>query len=258
MAQAGTIARVSAGPAWRACRGRPPLGLLALAALVALLALSPGAAWSRDASLDRPRTVSLTAIGQAYGTPDVAILTFGIVNEDASADRARVANAAAAERMLATLTGLGIAADAVRVLDLSLHARFQVSSDGRSSAVSGFRASRLLRVRVADLARLGAVFDAIVADPASQVGGVEFAVADFEAVLANARRRAMANAESAAALYAEATGTKVGRVLSVIEESLPASRPAPRSALDSKAASSPGEPARDSIEIRVNVTWELE
>ena len=75
----------------------------------------------------------------------------------------------------------------------------------------------MLRVTIGDLDRLSIVLDAAVAAGANQLWGVQFEVADPDAIEAEARAEAIRNAREKAEQIAARTGLALGPVIRVSE-----------------------------------------
>jgi uncharacterized protein YggE len=71
---------------------------------------------------------------------------------------------------------------------------------------------------VRDLAALGGVLDASIADGANTLNGITFELASPRPVLDEARKAAVADAAAKAALYATAAGVSLGKVISISEQ----------------------------------------
>ena len=83
--------------------------------------------------------------------------------------------------------------------------------------VVGYQASNMVTVRVREVAKLGAVVDAVTGAGANRLYGIGFDVSDPRAPLDAARERAVADARAKAELYARAAGVTLGAVVSIRE-----------------------------------------
>lgn len=161
------------------------------------------------------RTLSVTASGTVDAVPDMARLSVGV---SARAQTAKAATAATAERARAVLAALdtaGIAAADRQTLQIGLVPVYARDDRGRPLRVEGYEARQDLSVVVRDLAALGPLMDALVEAGAGTLGGVAFDVADRDALLDEARRRAVTEARRIATLLAEAASAVLGPVQSL-------------------------------------------
>jgi hypothetical protein len=199
----------------RLCLPRPHESCLSIAAALLL----PGIASAQVA----PPAVSpgetlleITATGRTTRVPDLATVRAGVVTEASTAAAAAADNATRMTRVVAALRAAGIASHDLSTAALQLQPRY-AETPGQPSRVTGYQATNTVSVRFRDIARAGAVLDALVAQGANQIDGPTFALADPDAALDVARADAIARARARADLYARAAGLHVGRLVSISE-----------------------------------------
>ena len=155
------------------------LGTLIIALGLAISAGFPARLSAQDAT-GRTATDagSLTVAGQGevFAQPDVAYVTLGVSEQDASAARATDRMSRAAAQILERLQTAGIDMADIQTGQLSLDRLYDSSSYNGTPTVTGFEATTMLTVRVRDLGSLGEVLDAVVKDGANRLGGVRFDV----------------------------------------------------------------------------------
>jgi len=206
----------------------------------------------------RPATVTVSGTGSVSAPPDMAEITTGVTTQAPSAAQALAANNQAMEKLLQSLTALGVAARDVQTTSVSVSPVRRVTKDeSRTPAIVGYEVSNQVRVTVRDLSRLGRVLDQQVAEGANSVHGIRFGLADPAPLLDEARKRAMADARRRAEIYAAAASLKVGRVLSVQEAGAAVPRPeiAARAMMSAAVPVAPGE---QEIQASVSVSYSLE
>lgn len=182
------------------------------AALLALLCATTAAAGETG-----PR-LSVEGHGEVAATPDMATVSVGVLREARTADAALDATSAAMAAVLSRLEAAGLEGRDIRTSGISLSPRWdQAEKRDGPPRIAGFTARNQLTLRVRDLALLGAVLDAVVTEGANELGGVAFGLADESIPLAEARRRAVADALTRARLYAEAAGVRLVRIVHIGE-----------------------------------------
>ncbi len=230
--------------------------------LAALCLLSaPLSVWAQDAASSATfaaTTLSLSATGETRATPDMATLTLGVQTTAADAAGALRANAA---RMTATITALkaaGIAPRDIQTSNLSLAPQYAYA-EGKPPRLTGYQASNQVTVSVDDIARLGGVVDAVVAAGADNIGQISFGLANPLAAENAARIAAVKALEDKAALYAQAAGYHIARLVNLAESG--GYRPAaPRPLMAMRvqdAATTPVEAGETSVRIEVSGVFEL-
>jgi len=115
-------------------------------------------------------------------------------------------------------------------------------------------------LRVRDLAKLGDLLDKVTVAGANRIDGIDFIVSNQEALLDEARRKAVADAKDKADLYARAAGFTLGKVINLVEEGTPSPRPMARAAAPGLAMAAtpvPVEAGEMTLSMRVRVVWSL-
>lgn len=165
------------------------------------------------------RTITVSGLGTATGTPDTADVWIGVQAEATTANAALDEANERAATLLEVLTGAGIDAADIQTTNVSLYPTY----DNEGRRIVGYTASNDLSVTVRDLDQLGKVLDAatgLVGD-AIRIGGISLYVDDTEALESEARTDAIADARRSADEYAAAAGVEVGQVLSISEVTTP-------------------------------------
>jgi uncharacterized protein YggE len=187
---------------------------LTLLASALVLALA-GAALADD----MPRQITVTGEGRVEAAPDMATISLGVTHENEQAKLAMQATSDAVARILERIAAMGVAPRDMQTRALSLSPVWseRTASDGNRARITGFVASNTVMVRVRDLASLGSVLDAVIADGANDFNGLQFAIQEPDPLMEEARRAAVADAMARAALLADAAGVSLGPVQSISE-----------------------------------------
>ena len=90
-------------------------------------------------------------------------------------------------------------------------------ADNQPPAITGYQATNSVAVRFRDIARSGAILDALVREGANQIDGPNLSLDQPEAALDEARTDAVRRARARADLYARAAGMNVVRIVSIAE-----------------------------------------
>ena len=205
-------------------------------------------------------TLSLSAYGEARIAPDMATIDLGVETTAPTAQAAMRANAEQMARVVGSLKSAGIAGRDVQTANLSLSPQY-VYEQNRPARLTGYQASNHLSVRVADLARLGAVADAVVAAGATNVGSIAFALANPVSAENTARIAAVKALEDKASLYAQAVGYHIVRLVNLSEgggyaPSPP--RPMAMMAMGIEARAPPTPVETGELNVRIDITGVFE
>lgn len=204
--------------------------------------------------------LEVVATGEATRTPDVVRIGAGVVTQAPNAQAALGGNSTRMERVIAALRRAGVEARDIQTSSVSLQPDYAYVNN-QPPRLTGFRASNEVTVRFRDIARTGAILDALVAQGANQINGPSFELDRPEEALDEARRAALAAAGRRAALYAGAIGKRVGRILLISEaDGTGGPRPSLRTYdVAVQAASAPPiAPGESRIAAQLTVVYELE
>ncbi len=164
------------------------------------------------------RTITVNGHGTVSVVPDIADLSTGVQAQADTATAALDTVGAGSQRLVSTLEGVGVAADDIQTSGLNLWPTY--GNDGQR--ITGYQASTSVTATIRDVAKVGEVVDALkgLVGEELTLGGISFSYDDPEAVLAEARANAIANAKVRAEQYAEAAGVEVGDLVRIIEGSV--------------------------------------
>ncbi len=125
-------------------------------------------------------------------------------------------NAQAMTRVLAALKRAGIEARDVSTSNVGLSPQYRYA-ENQAPVVTGYQATNTVAVRFRDIAKSGAILDALVKEGANQIDGPNLAIDNPNAALDEARTDAVKKARARAELYARAAGMTVSRIVSISE-----------------------------------------
>jgi uncharacterized protein len=223
-------------------------GLAALAALTATFRTGgAGAADPTPAASDRGITVQGT--GTVSAEPDEAQLTLGV---ETRADTAEAALAANATRMQAVIAAVK-RAGGKDVETQSVWLNPWTNENG----AAGYVATNTVSASIG-IAGTGDLIDAATAAGANQVSGPTMTIDDEEALYRRALQAAVKQARERAEVLAEATASRLGRVVAVVESGQASPLPyAARAEMAAADASTPIEPGKREIAASVTVTFAI-
>ena len=182
------------------------------------LLLSTSLAFLAAAPAIAQGTITVTGEASVSGTPDMATVSMGVTTEGATAAEAMTANSAALAGVLERLKSAGIAPHDLQTSNLSLNPNWVGYDSGQTPKISNYTAMNMLNIRVRDLATLGSVLDASIADGANTLNGITFEMSTPRPVQDEARKAAVVDAATKAELYATAAGVKLGKLISLGEQ----------------------------------------
>lgn len=160
--------------------------------------------------------LDVSATGRTTRVPDVATIRSGVVTQSPTAAVALSDNATRMARVLAALKKAGVAPRDIATANVSLAPQYRYENNV-PPVITGYQASNTVSVRFRDIAKSGAILDALVKEGANQIDGPSLSLDNPDAALDEARTEAVKTARARAELYAKAAGMSVSRIISIGE-----------------------------------------
>ena len=194
--------------------------------------------------------------------PNVAYLTFGVVNEAPSAEQAAADNAAPSEAVIAAAKAMGVDPKDIQSQSFSVSPVYVEEHEPAPrqqtrQKIAGYRANHLFRLRLRDVDKAGLVVAKLLAKGANEAQELSFGVTDEAARMDALRVQAVVEARRRAEVYAKAASMKLGRLLVLNPQPRAAGyadMPMPRFAAK---AVIPVEPGMIPLSTEVEATFEL-
>ena len=203
--------------------------------------------------------LEVSATGRTTRVPDVATIRAGVVTQAATAAAAMTENAQRMARVLAALKSATVADRDVQTSAIGLQPQYR-HQENQPPVITGYQASNTVTIRFRNIARSGAILDALVREGANQIDGPNLAIDKPDAASDEARADAIVRARARAELYARAAGMRVERIVSISESGDFPKPPMPPmvmmrvQAADAESKIAPGE---QEVAISVNVRFLL-
>ncbi|QFT54309.1 SIMPL domain-containing protein [Microbulbifer sp. THAF38] len=228
---------------------------------ITLLALILSACDNGQTASQRGTLVSIAAQGETSQAPDVANLSVGVVTEADDSKKAMQDNAEQMDSLMKAIKKAGIAKKDIQTSGVSLSPRYHYQRDQKPKIV-GYTARNTVNIKVRELDKLGTVLDDLTAAGANQINGPSFEIGEPGPVKAEAREKALIDAQERATIYAKALGMKVRRIVSISEQGS-GGMPRPmmmRGQMESMkdSASTPIAPGETTVSVNLDLVFELE
>ncbi len=216
-------------------------------------------------------TISVDGSGDAVAIPDIATFSF-TVNE--TAKTVVDAQKLATDKMNAALKAIragGVADKDIQTQSYNINPHYEYqgsvcstySCPPSKSVLTGYDVSQSVQVKVRDLSKAGALFSSIGSLDVQNVNGLSFSVDKPETVQAEARGKAITNAQDKANKLAKQLGVSLVRIISFSENGSNYPRPVVYgmggdSAMMKNASVAPEIPAGEQkVTATVSITYEI-
>lgn len=204
------------------------------------------------------RNITMTGRASVGATPDRVEINLGVTSKAETARDALTLNNANMNNVLKTLTGEGVEEKFIQTSNFSIQPDYEHFRDGRAPRVRGYNVSNTVRIQLQDTEKLGPLLDKVVSSGSNQINGIRFYVSKEDELKDEARKSAVTVAKRKAALYAEAAGVELGKVVTITESSHGGGHPIPMARTLAKEANSvPISGGEQQLSVSVTITWEL-
>ena len=245
-------------------------GVVVVAVATMAAALMVGCSSTPSVNVTTPQPISangvspgitVTGTGQVSGTPDTLTASFGVLTVRPSVSEAVAANAQVARALTATLRARRVLPADIQTQNYSVFPSFITVHD--RAVPNGYTVGETMVVDLHDLNRAGATIDAVIAAGGTSVSvqGVTFSLEHNQQLLARARAKAWADAQTQAKQLGTLSGRHLGAAQGIDATVTPVGYDATLSFKTAQAATSssvtPIEPGSVSTTVTLTVRFAL-
>jgi uncharacterized protein YggE len=205
--------------------------------------------------------ISVSGTGEAFGEPDIALITLGVQAQAEDVATAREEAAATAQALIDSVKANGVAERDIQTTQFEIQPQYDFSQ-GRSPTIIGYEVTNVLTIRVRKIDSTSKILDDATAAGGNStvVRSVSFTIDDPTELRAEARSLALKEARAKAEQLANDAGVSLGDVLSISENIGFSPQPA---ALDAIAAprtgaATPIETGELQVSVTVSVRYDID
>ena len=161
-------------------------------------------------------TVTVSARGSTRAVPDRAELGFGIRTQADTAEEAQKANSKNVDAVVKVLKKNGIKEENIQTTMYDVSPQYDWNT-GDGSNIIGYSAFSNLSVKDVVIDEAGKLITACTNAGANEFNGISYSSTQYDALYAEALKKAVAAAQSKASVLADAAGRKLGDVKIITE-----------------------------------------
>ena len=163
--------------------------------------------------------ISVSGTGQAFGAPDITLITLGVQAQAANVADARETAASTAKAVVDSLKKNGVADKDIQTTQFDIQPQYSTRTPTGSPTITGYQVTNVLSVKVRKIDTTGKVLDDATAAGGNNtlVRGISFTIDDPTALRETARTEAIKDARTKAEQLAKESGVKLGKPISIVE-----------------------------------------
>ncbi len=170
-------------------------------------------------------TIAVTGQGEVFAIPDIAEFSFSVTELGATTAVAQEKAAVKINKALAYLEDEGIEEKDIKTIGYSAYPKYEYSQGvcgptycpPGKQVLQGYEVTQTISVKVRNTNKAGDLLTGVGGAGVQQVSGINFTVDDIEAVKAEAREKAIADAKAKAEVLRKDLGVRLVRIVSFNE-----------------------------------------
>jgi len=208
-----------------------------------------------------PRQVTVLGSGQVQGVPDTLTADVGIEFTAPDVTAAMNQTNDRQQAVINALVGAGLDRKDISTTDVNLQPQYSNQERNGAATITGYRATNAIRIKIHPTDAASRLLALIVSTggDATRINSVSYSIADDSQLVKDARARAFNDAKNRADQYAQLSGLRLGKVLSISEAAGGAPTaggpPAPPRSMPTAV---PLEPGQQTVSFSVTAVWELD
>ena len=204
--------------------------------------------------------INVSAVGEVFAAPDVANFSVSVVKEAKTALEAQNQNAEAINKIVKFLKESGIEDKDMKTSGYNIYPKYDYL-ENRGQVFRGYEATQSLDVKVRKIDDAGKILSGAVEMGANQVGGINLAIDNEDALKRAARQAAISEAKQKAEELVKDLGVRLGKLVSFSESTggYPISiyGLAKETGIGGGAVAPDIQKGENKISVSVNLTYEI-
>jgi len=162
-------------------------------------------------------TIIVEGEGKVTGKPDIATITMGTESHGIDVTTAQTTNSDVMNKIVSETKALGISEDDIQTSGYNVYEDLQWNSDTEDYESKGWIVSNYITIKVRDTSKLPTVLAMAGQNGITDISGPTFTIDDTTNLKAEARTKAIAQAQEKAAAIATSLGMRIEKVVGYSE-----------------------------------------
>lgn len=229
--------------------------------------------WKELQEIKAERQITANGEGKVVARPDIATFTASVITQAEKVKDAQLENTRRSNAVIGFFKQQGIEEKDIKTVSYNIFPQYQYFSEPRClsfpcppqkpTQIVSYEVRHAIQVKVRDLEKVDTLLDGVITSGANEVGSITFDVDNKDALLAEARKKAIDDAKEKARTLAKDLGVRLGRIVSFSESGGPIPIFARTLGAgggfggDMAAPATQVEPGEQEIRVNVSLTYEF-
>ena len=211
-------------------------------------------------------TIIVSATGEVYASPDLALTTFSVISEAKTVAEAMSENTEKMNAIIDFIKDQGVESKDLKTTSFNIYPRYEWHEKAEippypqgQRVLVGYEVRQSLQVKMRDLAKIGDIIQGATEKGANQVNDLQFTIDNEDELKKQARDQAIEKAKTKAETLASQLEVKLGKVVEFSESGVfPRYYAMEEMAVGKGGAEAPQiETGENKIEVSVTITYEI-
>src|SRR3990167_9105013 len=207
-------------------------------------------------------TVSFSGEGRVVAKPDIAKVQLSIVTEALTSKAAQDENSKKSKTVTDYLKKQNIEDKDIKTTGYNIYPQYKYPQFGGQPQITDYQVNQSIEIKIRDLDKVSNILDGLVSAGANQVNDLSFEIDNPDALKAEARAKAIADAKKKANELKSQVGISLGKIVNFSENT--GGYPVPiymKAEFDSRGGMGGGGPSvptgENEITVNVTITYQI-
>lgn len=182
-----------------------------------LIALIVSTAVDIQNKIKPKNTIVVSETGEVYVKPDLAVISFSVVNEAETVSRAMADNTEKMNEIIEAVKNQGVEGKDLKTTSFNIYPRYEYYEETGRRVLAGYEVRQELQVKIRDLAKIGTIIETATSNGANEMGSLVLTVDKEDEFKKEARAQAVEKAKAKASELASQLGIKLGKIINFSE-----------------------------------------
>jgi len=162
-------------------------------------------------------TIVVSGTGEVYVKPDLAIISFSVVNEAKTVSEAMLENSEKMNEVIGAVKNEGVEGKDLKTTSFNIYPRYEYNQETGKRTLVGYEVRQELQVKIRDLDKIGTIIETATSSGANEIGSLSLTVDEEDEFKKEARAQAVEKAKAKASELASQLGVRLGKIINFSE-----------------------------------------